>query len=205
MQPQLQSTVEEEWEKTVRQHPEYREALKKAWHLLVVCRKPENQWITDCIFQERDNRPLRYIDVLFYSELIFQLIRGHLYYIGIEVKNPPVTNPEEGILDEITLAAVEAPFVVEFRKTNGQTIATLRWNKPVTVHSHRAGNLTSRRPRAGVRPSSDRLHQGHHDRPHPQGVQDYCALAPWPHLRVPALYGPAGTLPGDYGPVAVAE
>jgi hypothetical protein len=137
--PQLQSTIEEEWEKAVRQHPEYREALKKAWHLLVVCRKPENQWITDCIFQERDDRPLRYIDVLFYSELIFQLIRGHLYYIGIEVKKPPVTNPEEKILDEITLAALESPFVVEFQKTEGKAIATLLWNKPVTVHSHRAG------------------------------------------------------------------
>ena len=119
-EPQLQSTVEQEWEKAVRQHPEYRDALKKAWHLLVVCRKPENQWITDCIFQERDNRPLRYIDVLFYSELIFQLIRGHLYYIGIEVKRPPVTNPDEGILDEITLAAVEAPFAADFgRRTAG--------------------------------------------------------------------------------------
>jgi hypothetical protein len=137
--PQLQSTIEEEWEKAVRQHPEYREALKKAWQLLVVCRKPENQWITDCIFQERDKRPLRYIDVLFYSELIFQLIRGHLYYIGIEVKRPPVTNPEEGILDEITLAALEAPFVVEFAKTEGQAVATLRWSKPVMIHNHRAG------------------------------------------------------------------
>ena len=139
VKPQLQSAIEEEWEKAVRQHPEYREALKKAWHLLVVCRKPENQWITDCIFQERDDRPLRYIDILFYSELIFQLIRGHVYYIGIEVKNPPVTNPDEGILNEITLAAVEAPFVVDFRKTEGRAVAMLRWNKPVTVHSHRAG------------------------------------------------------------------
>ena len=177
--PQLQSTIEEEWEKAVRQHPEYREALKKAWQLLVVCRKPENQWITDCIFQERDKRPLRYIDVLFYSELIFQLIRGHLYYIGIEVKNPPVTNPEEGILDEITLAAVDAPFVVEFRKTNGQTIATLQWNKPVTVHSHRAGksHLTTK-----LEPGSALLQIGY-TRAITTGLtlKEHRIIARWPH------------------------
>ena len=179
VKPQLQSAIEEEWEKAVRQHPEYREALKKAWHLLVVCRKPENQWITDCIFQERDDRPLRYIDILFYSELIFQLIRGHVYYIGIEVKHPPVTNPDEGILNEITLAAVEAPFVVEFRKTEGQTIATLRWTKPVTVHSHRAGksHLTKQ-----LEPGSALLQIGY-TRAITTGLalREHKIIARWPH------------------------
>ncbi len=179
LKPQLQSTIEQEWEKAVRQHPEYREALKKAWHLLVVCRKPENQWITDCIFQEQDKRPLRYIDVLFYSELIFQLIRGHVYYIGIEVKRPPVANPEEGILDEITLAAVEAPFVAEFRKTDGQKTVALRWTKPVMVHNHRAGKSHLTRE---LEPGSALLQIGY-TRAITTGLtlKEYRIVARWPH------------------------
>ncbi len=179
IEPQLQSTVEQEWEKAVRQHPEYREALKKAWHLLVVCRKPENQWITDCIFQERDKRPLRYIDVLFYSELIFQLIRGHVYYIGIDVKRPPVVSPEEAILDEITLAALESPFVAEFQKTDGQATAALRWSKPVTVHNHRAGksHLTK-----DLEPGSALLQIGY-TRAITTGLalKEHKIIARWPH------------------------
>jgi hypothetical protein len=179
VEPQLQSTVEQEWEKAVQQHPEYRDALKKAWHLLVVCRKPENQWITDCIFQEQDKRPLRYIDVLFYSELIFQLIRGHVYYIGIEVKRPPVTNPEERILDEITLAAVEAPFVADFGRTDGRVAATLRWSKPVTVHNHRAGksHLTKQ-----LDPASALLQIGY-TRAITTGLalKEHRIVARWPH------------------------
>jgi hypothetical protein len=178
-EPQLQSAIEREWDKAVQQHPEYREALKKAWHLLVVCRKPENQWITDCIFQDPDKRPLRYIDVLFYSELIFQLIRGHLYYIGIEVKRPPVTNPEEGILDEITLAAVEAPFAADFEKADGQKIVTLRWGKPVTVHSHRAGksHLTTQLP-----PGSALLQIGYTRAiATGLGLKEHQVVARWPH------------------------
>jgi hypothetical protein len=177
--PGLQSAIEREWEKAVRQHPEYRDALKKAWHLLVVCRKPENQWITDCIFQDAENRPLRHIDVLFYSELIFQLIRGHLYYIGIQVKSPPVTNPEEGILDEITLAGVEAPFAVDFEKADGRKVATLRWGKPVTVHNHRAGksHLTNQ-----LAPGSALLQIGY-TRAIATGLvlKEHRIVARWPH------------------------
>ncbi len=175
----LQNAIEQEWDKAVREHPEYREALKKAWHLLVVCRKPENQWITDCIFQDPDNRPLRYIDVLFYSELIFQLIRGHVYYIGVEVKHPPVTKPEESFLDELTLAAVEAPFTTQFERVNGGKTAALRWDKPVLVHNHRAGksHLTKE-----LAPGSAPLHIGY-VRAIETGLslKDHKIIARWPH------------------------
>ncbi|OPY68956.1 MAG: hypothetical protein A4E57_01479 [Syntrophorhabdaceae bacterium PtaU1.Bin034] len=139
MRSQLQDTIELQFEKMVTEHPEYCRAIERAWDILVACRTPENKWLMDCFFQEQGDRRPGCLDVLFCSELVFQLLRGHLYYTGIDVKRPPVQNREEKLLDEITLAAVGAPFNVRFADSNGFRHAFLEWYNPVTVHWHREG------------------------------------------------------------------
>jgi hypothetical protein len=132
----LQESVERDFERAGRTPPEYCEALEKAWDLLSAYRTSENDWLLDSLFQwPGDGRPRR-VDIAFLSELVFQLMKGHLYYLGIDVGRVPAEDPAKGILDQITLSAIGAPFSVEFSRINDQRCAVLTWNKPVTVHSH---------------------------------------------------------------------
>lgn len=74
-----------------------------------------------------------------HEELVFQLLAEHLFYTGIDVGRPPSPNPNEELLNEITLAAIEPPFGIGFATGNGQRQQLLTWNEPVTVHPHREG------------------------------------------------------------------
>ena len=139
MKSQLQDRIERRFKKMDREHPEYGDAVKKAWDLLARHRIPANQWLTDTLFQERGEHRPRDVDMLFYSELVSQLLKGHLFYTGIDVHCPPIINPKENLLNEITLAAVASPFEIGFEKGNGQRQPLLTWHEPVTVHSHREG------------------------------------------------------------------
>ena len=138
-QEATQHEVERRFRKVVREHPEYGDAIEKVWNMLVKYRTPANGWLTDSLLQERGSRRPRDVDVLFYSELVFQLLKGHLFYTGVDVKCPPRTEPQEEFLNELTLAAVKAPFEVNFIYEAGHRQPVLRWSEPVVVHSHREG------------------------------------------------------------------
>lgn len=135
----MQDLVERRLERMVEKHAEYREAVTRVWEVLAKYRVPENKWLTDSLFQEQEDRKPRDIDLLFYSELMFQLLRGHLFYTGIDVRCPPAEKPEDALLNEITLAAVEPPFEFVFANGNGMRQPMLAWHEPVIVHSHRKG------------------------------------------------------------------
>jgi hypothetical protein len=79
------------------------------------------------------------VDVLFYSELVYQLLKGHLFYTGIDVRCPPTIDPKEEFLNELTLAAIRPPFGIAYVTANDRRTALLTWDEPVTVHSHREG------------------------------------------------------------------
>ena len=134
-----QRDVERRFRRVVREHPEYGDAMEKVWNMLVKYRTPANGWLTDSLLQEPEGRRPSDVDVLFYSELVFQLLKGHLFYTGVDVRCPPSTEPPEEFLDELTLAAVKPPFEVDFLSENGHRQPILRWSKPVIVHSHREG------------------------------------------------------------------
>ena len=154
----LQETVERNFKQAGRQHPEYCEALEKAWDLLATYRTPENSWLLDSLFQENGEKKPECVDMAFSSELVFQLMRGRLYYLGIDVKRAPVEGPTEALLNEMTLSAIGAPFSVEFRNIDGQRRSLLMWDKPVIVHSHRAGGAHQTRQ---IEPSSAFLEIGY--------------------------------------------
>ena len=145
MRSQLQDTIERRFRRMVREHREYGDAMENAWNLLVKYRAPENRWLTDSLFQEQGDRKPRDVDVLFYSELVFQLLKGHLFYTGIDVGRPPLLNPKEALLNEIALAAVKPPFEICFVTGNGRRQPSLTWHEPVTVHSHREGHAHATR------------------------------------------------------------
>jgi hypothetical protein len=145
MKSQLQIPIERRFRRMVRAHPEYSDAVERVWQVLDRYRIPANQWITDCLFQRQGRRRPQKVDVLFYSELMFQLLKGHLYYTGIFVGCPPKENPKEKILNELTLAAMESPFSVDFVWEDGVRQALLRWQEPVMVHCHRVGEVHSTR------------------------------------------------------------
>ena len=79
----------------VREHPEYGDVVKKAWDILVKYRTPANQWIMDSLFQEQGDKRPRGVDVLFCSELVSQLLKGHLFYTGIDLPCPPSPTPRK--------------------------------------------------------------------------------------------------------------
>jgi hypothetical protein len=163
----------------VREHPEYGDAMEKAWKLLVKYRVPANRWITDSLFQEQGDRRPRDVDVLFYSELVFQLLKGHLFYTGIDVRCPPLLNPEETLLNEITLAAVEPPFEIGFVTGNGQRQPLIAWHEPVTVHSHREGHAHATRQ---LEPGCALLTIGYTRAIHTGlSLKEQRVLARWPH------------------------
>lgn len=137
--PKTSRLLQESLERDFKKHPEYCDALEKAWDLLATYRTPENSWLLDSLFQSSGEEKPERVDMAFSSELVFHLMRGRLYYLGIDVKQPPVEGPGGEILNEMTLSAIGAPFSVEFRKIGDQRHAVLTWDKQVTVHSHRAG------------------------------------------------------------------
>jgi hypothetical protein len=141
----LQNAIESRFRRMGRKHPECAAAMEKAWSFLAKYRIPANRWITDSLFQEKGDRRPRDIDILFYSELVFQLLNTHLFYTGIDVLCPPSMNPNEELLNEITLAAVEPPFEINFATGNGQRHQFLTWHEPVTMHSHREGKAHATR------------------------------------------------------------
>jgi hypothetical protein len=173
------ATIERRLKRTLREHPEYGDALEKAWDLLVKYRIPENRWIMDSLFQETgDGRP-RDVDVLFYSELVFQLLKGHLFYTGIDVRCPPSPNPKEELLNELTLATVEPPFGISFTNGNHQRQASLLWHEPVTVHSHRAGRAHATKR---LEPGCALLTVGYTRAIHTGlSLKEQRVLARWPH------------------------
>lgn len=129
----------------VREHPEYGEAMDRVWDMLLKYRIPENRWLTDSLFQERgDTRP-RDVDVLFYSELVFQLLKGHLFYTGIDVACPPRPDSSEKLLNELTLAAIKPPFAIGFVTEKNRREPVLSWHEPIVVHSHREGHIHTTR------------------------------------------------------------
>jgi hypothetical protein len=171
--------MERRFRRMVRERPEYGEAMEKAWSLLVKYRVPANRWITDSLFQERGDRRPRDIDVLFYSELVFQLLKGHLFYTGIDVRCPPSQNPKEAFLNEITLAAVAPPFGIGFVTGSGQRQALLTWHEPVTVHSHREGQAHATRE---LEPGSALLTIGYTRAIHTGlSLKEQRVLARWPY------------------------
>jgi hypothetical protein len=163
----------------VAEHPEYGEATEKAWNLLVKYRVPENRWIMDSLFQDQTDEKPDDVDILFYSELVFQLLKGHLFYTGIRLRCPPSFHSGSELLNEITLAAVEPPFDVRFASGNGARRPLLSWRKPVTVHSHREGNVHVTRQ---LKPGSALLKVGY-ARAIDNGLvlKEQKVLARWPH------------------------
>jgi hypothetical protein len=145
MKPRAQESVERQIERqfdeVVKEHPEYGEAMDRAWDMLLKYRIPENRWLTDSLFQERGEARPRDVDVLFYSELVFQLLKGHLFYTGINVCCPPRIDSGEKLLNELTLAAIKPPFGIGFVTENNRREAVLSWHEPITVHSHREGHV----------------------------------------------------------------
>jgi hypothetical protein len=179
MGPRLQENVERAFMNAGREHPEYCEALEKAWDLLATYRTQDNRWLLDALFQEDGNRRPECVDMAFSSELVFQLMKGHLFYVGVDVKHPPVENPAQKLLNEITLATIGPPFKVEFTKVDGENRGQLSWDKPVTVHCHRLGgtHLTTE-----LKPGSARLEIGY-IRAVTTGLalKQRGLLARWPH------------------------
>jgi hypothetical protein len=163
----------------VKEHREYGDAMENAWNLLVKYRAPENRWLTDSLFQEQGDRKPRDVDVLFYSELVFQLLKGHLFYTGIDVGRPPLLNPKEALLNEITLAAVRPPFEIGFGTGNGRRQPSLTWHEPVTVHSHREGRAHATKQ---LEPGSALLTIGYARAIHTGlSLKEQRVLARWPH------------------------
>src|SRR5512142_3236373 len=127
MRSRLEKPIERRLGKMVRKHPEYADAMETVWEMLVRYRIPANRWITDSLFQEEGDRRPGDVDVLFYSELVFQLLQGHLFYTGIKVSCPPSKDSKEGLLNELTLAAVDLPFEVRFVGRNGERQPIFTW------------------------------------------------------------------------------
>ena len=179
MRSQPQDPIERRFRRVVREHPEYGDAMEKAWNLLVKFRIPANRWLTDSLFQKQGSRRPRDVDVLFYSELVFQLLKGHLFYTGIDVRCPPSRNPKEAFLNEITLAAVKPPFAIRFVTGNGQRQPLLTWHEPITVHSHREGQTHATRV---LKPGSTLLKVGY-TRAIDTGLslKEQRVVARWPH------------------------
>jgi hypothetical protein len=179
MSPRVQETVERAFEKAGQEHPEYCEALEKAWDLLAIYRTQENRWLLDSLFQEDGDRRPECVDMAFSSELVFQLMKGRLYYVGVDIRRPPVEGPAERLLNEITLATIGAPFKVEFMKVDGERRGQLSWDKPVTVHCHRAGGTHLTRQ---LEPGSACLEIGY-TRAVTTGLvlKERGLLARWPH------------------------
>ncbi len=179
MRSQLQDPIERRFRGMVRERPEYGDAMEKAWNLLVRYRIPANRWITDSLFQERGDRRPRDVDVLFYSELVFQLLKGHLFYTGIDVCSPPSQNPKEAFLNEITLAGAEPPFEIDFVTENAQRQPMITWRDPVTVHSHREGGAHATRQ---LEPGSALLTVGYTRAIHTGlSLKEQGVLARWPY------------------------
>jgi hypothetical protein len=133
--------IEREFGKVVREHPEYGEAMDRVWDMLLKYRIPENRWLTDSLYQEQNDARPRDIDILFYSELVFQLLKGHLFYTGINIACPPRLDSAESLLDELTLATVKTPFAVGFVDGDNGREPVISWREPIVVHSHREGRI----------------------------------------------------------------
>ncbi len=163
----------------VRRHPEYADAMETVWEMLLRYRIPANRWITDSLFQEEGDRRPRDVDVLFYSELVVQLLKGHLFYTGIDVSCPPSKDPKEGLLNELTLAAVNPPFEVRFVGKNGERQPLLTWHEPLIVHSHREGRTHATRR---LEPGSALLTVGYTRAIHTGlSLKEGKVLARWPY------------------------
>ena len=171
--------IERRFRKVIREHPEYGDAMDKVWSMLVKYRIPANRWLTDSLFQERtDGRP-RDVDVLFYSELVFQLLKGHLFYTGVDVGCPPTLDPKEEFLNELTLAGIKPPFGISYLTKNGRREPWLTWRDPVIVHSHREGQAHATKE---LPPGSALLTIGY-TRAINTGLtlREHRALSRWPH------------------------
>ncbi len=135
MKPYLQDAIEREFENVLELHPEYNYLIDVVLDSLRVYEGPDKEWFRDALFQGSDNQTLARIDAHFYAKLIGAQCRNRLWWGTIEIGTPPLEQPEDRLLNELSLADLPWPFSVEYLNINGQRQAYLEWKEPVILEN----------------------------------------------------------------------